>query len=123
MNEVWTPEQYRAHLRGGEIKLPGPDAAETLWQAKVEQLFRRYGWLCYHAKKPKRDQAGFLDLWAVHFSFKRLVIAELKTKRRKVTDEQQEWIDALIAANQEVYIWRLPEDWQEVELVARGQKP
>ncbi|MCE5322126.1 VRR-NUC domain-containing protein [bacterium] len=117
--EVWTPEQYRAYQRGGEINMPGPDAAETLWQAKVEQLFESQGWLCYHVTDSRKTKAGFPDLVAVH-PVHGLIIAELKTKRRIVTEEQEEWLNRLWGAATRVYLWRFPDDWSEAESVALG---
>jgi hypothetical protein len=66
LTEHITADQYRDIQLGGKIKLPGPDATESLWQAKVEALFTSEGWLIYHARNPQKDNPGFPDLWAVH---------------------------------------------------------
>jgi len=46
----------------------------------------------------------------------RVIFAELKSMRGALTEEQQEWIDTLKAAGQEVYVWR-PSDIEEIERV------
>lgn len=40
----------------------------------------------------------------------RLVFAELKSTRGRVTPEQQAWLDQLPATGTETYLWR-PADW------------
>ena len=120
MTETMTVEEYHDYLRGGKCKLPGPDATEAVWQANVEQEFRKNGWLVYHARKPKRDTAGFPDLVATHPIWHRTVIAELKTKGRRVTPEQEAWLESFTLSGFVVYTWRFPEHWNHVERVARG---
>ena len=105
---------------GGEPKIPGPDATEGKWQAKVQQVFEQNGWKTYHARNPKRDKPGFPDLVAVHPQ-RGIIFAEIKTKGRKVTPEQDAWISAILEADGRVYVWRLPDDWVDCQFVARGE--
>jgi len=56
---------------------------------------------------------GWVDLMLVHPTHKRVIFAELKTDRGKLTPEQ-EWVgEQLKAAGAEHYVWR-PRDWDEI---------
>jgi hypothetical protein len=59
------------------------------------------------------DGSGFPDLILIR---ERVVWAELKSETGVVSGEQRVWIDALVRAGQEVYVWR-PSDWAEIEEV------
>jgi hypothetical protein len=88
----------------------------TTW---VLQEARKRGWLAAHFGSsqrivrtksgpmavPDKDAAGFPDLVLVRA---RVIYAELKMHdhRRKLEPKQVEWIDRLLAAKQEVYVWR-----------------
>ena len=52
----------------------------------------------------------------------RLIFAELKTMRGRLTSEQVEWLTALAQTAAEVYLWR-PTHWHSgaIETVLRGQ--
>lgn len=56
---------------------------------------------------------GFPDLVLVR---ERVVVAELKARRGKVSDQQQAWLEAFGRAGVEVYVWR-PADLDEVQAV------
>lgn len=57
------------------------------------------------------DGAGWPDLALCR---ERLIFAELKTERGKLTEQQTYWIERLRAAGQTVFVWR-PSDWPEIE--------
>lgn len=59
----------------------------------------RHGWVT----AVQADGAGFPDLLLVR---DRLVAAELKVQGRRLTDDQQRWLDALRVAGAEVHVWR-----------------
>ncbi|MCJ7829360.1 MAG: VRR-NUC domain-containing protein [Dehalococcoidia bacterium] len=62
------------------------------------------------------DGAGFPDLVLVR---ERVVYAELKSEKGKVSDAQWAWKDALQMAGKEIYVWR-PSDWDSiVEILKR----
>lgn len=48
----------------------------------------------------------------------RLVLAELKTDKGKLSPSQEEWIAALEATCAEIYVWR-PRDFDQIEQVLR----
>lgn len=92
---------------------------ERDWQAQVLAIASAANWLTYHTHDSRRSTAGFPDLTLVRGP--RMIFAELKTQKGRVTVEQQKWLDALGAASVEVYLWR-PADVDEVvaTLTQRG---
>lgn len=99
--------------------------SEASWQSTVTDLAAVHGWRVFHARPARTargwatpvayDGAGFPDLVMVR---DRVVFAELKSARGKLTADQQAWLDALARSGAEVYIWR-PEDFDEVREVLR----
>jgi len=81
---------------------------ETQLQNKILKLARMTGWLSYHTWDSRKSQPGFPDLVLVRRE--RLVFAELKSEKGKLTPAQVEWNEALKATAAEVYVWR-PADW------------
>lgn len=71
------------------------------------------GWMTYHTFDSRRSVAGFPDLTLVHPATGRLLFAELKTERGRLTGEQQRWIAALYRCGKTVYVWR-PSMWEEI---------
>lgn len=81
--------------------MPSPTARQLLNAAMTEDelqdgLIRHatlHGWLVYHTHDSRRSQAGFPDL--VLLRGDTLILWELKNAKRKVSPEQQVWLDAL----------------------------
>lgn len=98
--------------------------SEKAFQAQVIQLAALHGWLCYHTFDSRRSAAGFPDLVLVRDG--RVIFAELKTERGKVSAHQRQWIDALLTTTRatwlygapdgvvSVYVWR-PSQWNAIE--------
>jgi len=90
---------------------------ESEFEGQVRQLARLYGWLCYHTWRSIHSPAGFPDLVLVRADARpgdaRLIFAELKTARGKLTAAQQQWLEALRQTPAEVYVWR-PDDWDAI---------
>jgi hypothetical protein len=59
-----------------------------------------------------RNDAGMLDLILIRRP--RIVWAELKSERGKLTVEQAACVAELRACGQEVFVWR-PRDWEAIE--------
>src|SRR5579859_4032261 len=94
---------------------PRRHLAEQAFQRQVEALADLRGWLFYHSHDSRRDRPGFPDLVLVRAP--RLLIAELKSARGRVSPAQQEWLAAFRACpGNEVYVWR-PGEWAEIERV------
>lgn len=90
---------------------------ENELQGFVTTLARLHGWLVYHTYDSRRSEAGFPDLTMVRKD--RVIFAELKSERGKVTQAQQTWLDALTGSGTvEVYVWR-PSDLDDLEEVLR----
>ena len=96
----WMIEQRERALMG---------ITEKEFMQQVIQLAKLRGWLVYHTHDSRRSAAGLLLVRGP-----RLMAAELKIGRNKLSDEQFGWMKALAQANVRVYIWR-PEDWPEIE--------
>ena len=76
------------------------------------------GWTIYHTYDSRRSEAGFPDLTMVRGN--RLIFAELKSHKGKLTKEQEAWLKQLSEVpSVEAYLWR-PLDWPEIEKVLRG---
>jgi hypothetical protein len=74
-------------------------------------------WRTYHTRNSWRSDKGWPDLVLVRPP--RLVVAELKVGKRKPTDPQRDWLEALGSCPPvEAYCW-WPEDWDEILEVLR----
>jgi len=72
--------------------------------AAVRQVAWHTGWLTYHTFRSDRSEPGFPDLCMVRDG--RVVFAELKSEKGRVTRAQQMWLDALEGTGVEVFVWR-----------------
>jgi hypothetical protein len=96
-----------------------PKISEKAFQAQVKELS---GVLrvdkFYHPWLSKFSARGFPDLTIVKGD--RLIFAELKAEKGKVTPEQSEWLDILGGVKTvEAYLWR-PDDLQTIADILRG---
>ena len=90
---------------------------ERTFQAAIVELARLTGWRCYHTYDSRRSEAGFPDLAMTRGG--RVVFAEIKSDKGKVSPAQREWLTALASCpGVEVKVWR-PGDWDEIELTLR----
>jgi hypothetical protein len=80
--------------------------SEAEFQRRVMIVASQLGWLFYHAYDPIADEAGFPDLVMTRRG--RVIFAELKTEKGKVSDEQRKWLELLSMCPKpvEVYLWR-----------------
>lgn len=105
--------------------------SEKAFQAQVIRLAELNGWtLIYHTHDSRRSAKGFPDLVICRPG--RIIFAELKRQRGKVSAEQQQWLEALWAAVRaqwlynghdedtpdvlQAFLWR-PSDWEQIEHV------
>lgn len=95
-----------------------PPLTEKEFLAQIIQLAKVYGFRTYHPFLSIRSERGFPDLTLVKPG--RLIFAELKTDRGKLTEKQEEWLMALREAGAEAYVWR-PAQWDEVVAILGGQ--
>jgi len=99
--------------------------SEDTFTKEVVMLARWLGWRIMH-QRPARTKnswrtaimghAGFPDIIALRGN--RRIIAELKSAKGKLTEEQKTWLQAGREAGFEVYVWR-PADIDEIEGVLK----
>ena len=99
----------------------GPEEA---LQSKVLALAKLYGWQRHHQRAGYQPgtqrwisaisgEPGYPDLVLVRGN--RLIFAELKSDKGRLSPGQKEWIALLQGIPSiEVYVWR-PKDWDEIE--------
>jgi hypothetical protein len=83
-------------------------------------MAQRLGWLTFHDYDSRRSNPGLPDLLLVR---ERVVFAELKTEKGRLSEEQGRWLFRLDAAGAEAHVWR-PADWRSgvVERVLRHRE-
>jgi hypothetical protein len=94
---------------------------EDGFQARIVAYAQLQGWLVAHFRPGRTadswrtavtgDGAGFPDLTLVRSG--RLIYAELKGPRGRLSGPQKRWLNALAATAAEVYVWH-PDDWDTV---------
>lgn len=100
--------------------MPPPSSPQTerQFQGDVVRVAHLGGWRDYHTFNSKRSVKGFPDLVLVR---ERVIWVELKTDHGKLSTEQKDWLAALAAAGQEVYVWR-PSDIDELSATLLGPR-
>ena len=93
------------------------DITEKAFEGQVKDLAKVFGWRYYHTWRSIHSPAGFPDCVFVRLS--RLVFAELKSNKGKLSLEQEAWLEDLKATEKcEVYLWR-PSDIDSIVEVLR----
>lgn len=87
--------------------------------AAVIALARLHGYRCFHTHDSRRSAAGFPDLVLVGRG--RIIFAELKAEKGKLSPDQREWLGALRAAGGTTHVW-LPSDWPEIVEMLAGRR-
>jgi hypothetical protein len=89
---------------------------EADWQAQIKDAARTFGWLYYHTRYSFGSDKGWPDTALIRPP--RLVLAELKTERGKLTADQAVMLEALKQCTSvEAYVWR-PGELDDVVLRA-----
>jgi hypothetical protein len=92
-----------------------PPVTEKAWSQTVYEAARWHGWFAYRVLRSKGSAPGFPDLVLIRPP--RLVFAELKTGRGRLTKAQVECLALLDdVPGAEVFTW-YPEDWDEITRV------
>ena len=90
---------------------------EKAFQSAVRDYARLRGWRCYCVWDSRHSPKGWPDL--VLLRPPRLVVAELKSTRGRLTQDQREALGLLAGCpGVETYLWR-PRDWPEIEEVLK----
>ena len=104
-----TPAVYR---RGHRPSDQLPAMKEKAFMKQVVELAKRLHWETYHPWLSVYSAAGWPDLALVKPP--RLILAELKSAKGKVSAAQQKWLDLLRQCpGVEVYVWR-PDDLDQI---------
>ena len=92
------------------------DVSEKLFQGQVTSQAKGWGWRVFHDTVAWRSDAGWLDMAMVRPG--RLVIAELKTMRGKLSLKQREWLMAWYTSGRcdGPYVWD-PSCWRQISRV------
>jgi len=88
-----------------------PNISEADFQAKILEIAKASGWKSYHTHDSRRSTAGFPDLVMARGNC--FLLAELKRTKGTVSDDQEQWIDAIKKTSVPVFVWR-PADWPEI---------
>ena len=101
---------------------------EIAFQRELLDTAGYLGWMRFHDHDARRDNEsagvdrGFPDSVLVHPDQGRLLFAELKTERGRLSKDQERWLEALRRVRSiEVYSWK-PRDWDRVLRVLQGQE-
>ena len=78
--------------------------SEAQFTGQIRELAALLGWARYHTWLSKHSTAGFPDEVLVRPP--RVVYAELKGEKGRVTPAQAEWLTLLSLCGVEVYLWR-----------------
>lgn len=89
--------------------------SERDFQSRVIDAARLRGYIVYSIPDSRRATlAGWPDLTLIRKSDRRLVFAELKREKGRVSESQATVLDTLRALETvEVYVWR-PSEWAEI---------
>lgn len=85
--------------------------SEKRFQDAVVQLAKLLHWRIYHTYNSRRSTPGYPDLTLVRDG--RLIFAELKSEKGKMSKAQKEWEHDLKETSAEFYEWR-PSDWETI---------
>ncbi len=102
-------------------------SSEREFQREVVQRAKSLGWFVFHAL-PGQGRNKHLTLFIGKRGFPdlvlcrppRLIFAELKSEKGRVSADQQEWLEALRACGVEVYVWR-PSDLERATAILSGE--
>ena len=98
---------------------PKLKTTEADLREQIRTLCKLYGWLMYFTWNSRNSPSGFPDLVLVNPRQGRVIFAELKTDKGRLTQQQDEWIGALRMCEQsEVHIWR-PDDITEIARILK----
>ncbi len=100
------------------VVVPTPrKITEADFLRQVRNLARIFGWATYHPFLSKWSEKGWPDLTLIRPP--RIVLAELKAEKGRVSEEQRRWLGMLGACpGVETFLWR-PSDLERVAEILR----
>ena len=88
--------------------------SEKKFLQQVIELAKIYHWEYYHTFDSRHSAAGFPDLILIRVEGKgRIVVAECKAGKGKVTVFQEKWLQMFKECGIEAHVWR-PSQWEEI---------
>lgn len=95
-----------------------PRITEKQFMAQVKRFAELHGWTVYHTFDSRRSGPGFPDLVFGRGpgNWPRLVAAELKVGKNKVTVFQLAWLGHFEGQGVPTYLWT-PDDWELIERI------
>ena len=93
------------------------DLSERELREQVRDMCGLFGWKFHFTWLAIHSPKGFPDL--VLRKPPRIIYAEIKTEKGKLTPAQEEWQVDLKACGQETYVWR-PSQFTEIISILRG---
>lgn len=94
---------------------------ETELREAIIELAKRYGWRVYYIPDSRRaTDRGFPDLTLLNREQGRVIFAELKSAKGKLSKDQMMWLAGLQTSGAEVAVWR-PEHLEKV--IPRALQP
>ena len=85
---------------------------------QVRTLCKLFGWKMQFSWTSIHSPRGFPDLVLANPEQKRVIFAELKGEKGKLTPQQEEWLDILRQCGQEAYVWK-PQDIEKIVEILR----
>lgn len=92
---------------------------EKQFQAQVIELAQRLGWATHHTWTQIHSPAGFPDIVAARGP--RLLVAELKSEKGRLTAEQRDWLARFRVTGTEAYLWK-PSDWDDIVAIFTARR-
>jgi hypothetical protein len=89
--------------------------SEKVYQQQIADLATLLGWSHFHTFDSRRSDVGWPDL--ILCRPPRLIAAELKGPRGRLTFEQEQWLSDLAECGLETYVWRSGQD--SLQAIAR----
>lgn len=99
---------------------PYAEVTEKQFEAQVKSAAQLRGFEYYHTWRSDHSPSGFPDCFMIHRETYRVIAAELKSEKGKLTELQKYWLDLFEKAGIETYVW-FPSDIDEVLAVLEGK--
>lgn len=106
-----TVEQFRA--------LVTRRMSEEAWLQSVRAWAKALGWRTWHTRDSRRSDPGLPDLICLHPDG-RILVAELKSERGKLTDRQAATLGMFTVCGVPAHVWR-PSDAEWVFAILAGE--
>ena len=111
MSDILSNEEAREALSRNQFR------SEADFQFWLRKRAHEFGWLYHHNYDSRRSDPGFPDTVMVRGD--RIIFAELKTPKGRISDPQTTWLEALGGVDVESYIWRYEDVDRILEILQR----